>query len=51
MIELLKDEGKIDIDDNALVSTQNSDPKILIAKSDGATTDVNIIQVQTAGDA
>ena len=36
MIELLKDDGKVGIDDNALVSTQDSDPKILIAKSDGS---------------
>ena len=48
MIELLKDEGKVDIDDNALVSTQDSDPKILIAKSDGSylylTTDIATIK-------
>ena len=48
MIELLKDEGKVEIDDNALVSTQDSDPKILIAKSDGSylylTTDIATIK-------
>ena len=36
MIESLKKEGKVELDDNALVSTQNTDPKILIAKSDGS---------------
>ena len=48
MIELLKDEGKVAIDDNALVSTQDSNPKILIAKSDGSylylTTDIATIK-------
>ena len=47
MIESLKKEGKIDLDDNALVSTQDADPKILIAKSDGSylylTTDIATI--------
>ncbi len=36
MIESLKKEGKLKLDDNALVSTQDADPKILIAKSDGS---------------
>ena len=36
MIESLKKEGKLKLDDNALVSTQDTDPKILIAKSDGS---------------
>ncbi len=36
MIESLKKEGKLELDDNALVSTQDTDPKILIAKSDGS---------------
>ena len=36
MIKSLKKEGKLQIDDNALVSTQDEDPKILIAKSDGS---------------
>ena len=47
MIESLKKEGKIHLDDNALVSTQEADPKILIAKSDGSylylTTDIATI--------
>ena len=47
MIESLKKEGKVDLDDNALVSTQDADPKILIAKSDGSylylTTDIATI--------
>jgi len=47
MIESLKKEGKVHLDDNALVSTQDSDPKILIAKSDGSylylTTDIATI--------
>jgi len=36
MIDSLKKEGKITLDDNALVSTENTEPKILIAKSDGS---------------
>ncbi len=36
MIESLKKEGKVKIDDGALVSAQEVDPKILIAKSDGS---------------
>lgn len=36
MINSLKKEGKITVDDNALVSTENTEPKILIAKSDGS---------------
>ena len=36
MIDSLKKEGKIVVDDNALVSTENTEPKILIAKSDGS---------------
>jgi len=44
MLKSLKKEGKIDFDDGALVSTQNTDPKILITKSDGSylylTTDI-----------
>ena len=47
MIKSLKKEGKVDLDDNALVSTEDSDPKILIAKSDGSylylTTDIATI--------
>ena len=47
MIESLKKEGKVGLDDNALVSTQDADPKILIAKSDGSylylTTDIATI--------
>ena len=47
MIESLKKEEKVDLDDNALVSTQDADPKILIAKSDGSylylTTDIATI--------
>ena len=44
MIESLKKDGKVTIDDGALVSTQDIDPKILITKSDGSflylTTDI-----------
>tara|TARA_B100001029_G_scaffold53447_1_gene42906 strand:+ start:482 stop:2119 length:1638 start_codon:yes stop_codon:yes gene_type:complete len=44
MLKSLKKEGKVDFDDGALVSTQNTDPKILITKSDGSylylTTDI-----------
>ena len=44
MLNSLKKEGKVDFDDGALVSTQNTDPKILITKSDGSylylTTDI-----------
>ncbi len=36
MIDSLKKKGKITLDDNALVSTENTEPKILIAKSDGS---------------
>ena len=36
MLKSLKKEGKVDFDDGALVSTQNTDPKILITKSDGS---------------
>ena len=36
MIDSLKKEGKIAVDDNALVSTENTEPKVLIAKSDGS---------------
>tara|TARA_B100001250_G_scaffold226726_1_gene194524 strand:- start:2069 stop:3706 length:1638 start_codon:yes stop_codon:yes gene_type:complete len=36
MIDSLKKEGKISVDDNALVSTENTEPKVLIAKSDGS---------------
>jgi len=36
MINSLKEEGKIDYDDGALVSTENTEPKILITKSDGS---------------
>ena len=36
MISSLEKEGKITLDDGALVSTENSDPKILITKSDGS---------------
>ncbi len=47
MIESLKKEEKVHLDDNALVSTQDADPKILIAKSDGSylylTTDIATI--------
>jgi len=47
MIESLKKEGKVGLDDNALVSTEDTDPKILIAKSDGSylylTTDIATI--------
>ena len=47
MIKSLKKEGKVELDDNALVSTEDSDPKILIAKSDGSylylTTDIATI--------
>ena len=48
MIDSLKEKGKVEIDDNALVSTQDSDPKILVAKSDGSylylTTDIATIK-------
>tara|TARA_B100001250_G_C19796742_1_gene789072 strand:+ start:364 stop:2001 length:1638 start_codon:yes stop_codon:yes gene_type:complete len=47
MIESLKKDGKVELDDGALVSTQDTDPKILIAKSDGSylylTTDLGTI--------
>jgi len=47
MIESLKKEGKVILDDNALVSTEDTDPKILITKSDGSylylTTDIATI--------
>ena len=47
MIESLKKEEKVVLDDNALVSTQDTDPKILITKSDGSylylTTDIATI--------
>ena len=47
MIESLKKKGKVHLDDNALVSTQDTDPKILITKSDGSylylTTDIATI--------
>ena len=47
MIKSLKKEGKVELDDNALVSTEDSDPKILITKSDGSylylTTDIATI--------
>ena len=36
MIESLKEGRKLLVDDNALVSTQESDPKVLIAKFDGS---------------
>ena len=36
MIKSLEKDGKIVLDDNALVSSQDTDPKILIAKSDGS---------------
>ena len=36
MIKSLEKDGKIVLDDNALVSAQDTDPKILIAKSDGS---------------
>ena len=36
MIESLKKEGKLLVDDNALISSQETDPKILISKSDGS---------------
>jgi len=36
MIQSLKKEGKVDYDDGALVSNEDVDPKILIAKSDGS---------------
>ena len=36
MIKTLEKDGKIVLDDNALVSAQDTDPKILIAKSDGS---------------
>ena len=48
MIKSLKEQGKVEIDDNALVSTEDSDPKILVAKSDGSylylTTDIATIK-------
>ena len=48
MIKSLKEKGKVEIDDNALVSTEDSDPKILVAKSDGSylylTTDIATIK-------
>tara|TARA_B100000579_G_scaffold435750_1_gene459808 strand:- start:1517 stop:3154 length:1638 start_codon:yes stop_codon:yes gene_type:complete len=47
MIESLKKDSKVELDDGALVSTQDTDPKILIAKSDGSylylTTDLGTI--------
>lgn len=47
LLESLKKAGKVEIDDGALVSTQEADPKILITKSDGSylylTTDVATI--------
>tara|TARA_B100001029_G_scaffold122433_1_gene101829 strand:- start:789 stop:2426 length:1638 start_codon:yes stop_codon:yes gene_type:complete len=47
MLESLKKEGKVSFDDGALVSTQDTDPKILITKSDGSylylTTDIATI--------
>jgi len=47
MIQSLKKEGRVHLDDNALVSTQKADPKILITKSDGSylylTTDIATI--------
>ena len=36
MIKSLEKDGKIVLDDNALISAQDTDPKILIAKSDGS---------------
>tara|TARA_B100000902_G_scaffold104266_1_gene106500 strand:- start:1913 stop:3550 length:1638 start_codon:yes stop_codon:yes gene_type:complete len=36
MLKSLKKEGKVILDEEALVSTQNTDPKILITKSDGS---------------
>ena len=36
MIESLKTKGKINLDSGALVSTEETDPKILITKSDGS---------------
>ncbi len=36
MIKSLEKDGKIVEDDNALISAQDADPKILIAKSDGS---------------
>jgi len=36
MIKSLKKDGKVLLDDSALVSAQDTDPKILIAKSDGS---------------
>ncbi len=36
MIESLKKDGKLLVDDNALISSQETDPKILISKSDGS---------------
>ena len=47
MIEKLTKEKKITLDDGALVSTQEKDPKILITKSDGSylylTTDLGTV--------
>ena len=44
MLESLKKEGKVELDEGALVSTQETEPKILITKSDGSylylTTDI-----------
>ena len=44
MLESLKKEGKVELDEGALVSTQEAEPKILITKSDGSylylTTDI-----------
>ncbi len=44
MLETLKKEGKVELDEGALVSTQKTEPKILITKSDGSylylTTDI-----------
>ena len=44
MLESLKKEGKVELDEGALVSTQKTEPKILITKSDGSylylTTDI-----------
>ena len=36
MLESLKKEGKVELDEGALVSTQETEPKILITKSDGS---------------
>ncbi len=44
MLESLKKDGKVELDEGALVSTQKTEPKILITKSDGSylylTTDI-----------